>query len=96
MIIKCHDCSKELNIKDKVGFRELCPHCSANLHSCVQCRLWDTRSEQCTEPQAEKERDPEAGNFCDYFIAREADSSEPEDSDRGEAEAMWRKLTDKS
>ncbi len=92
MKIKCHDCSKELNIEDKVSFRELCPHCSAYLHSCVQCRLYDLKNENCTEPQAEKVRDPEAGNFCDYFIAREADGSEPEDGDRNEAEALWKKL----
>jgi len=94
MKINCYGCKKELKIDGKVGFRDLCPHCSAYLHSCVQCRLYDLKNENCTEPQAEKVRDPEAGNFCDYFIARESDGgTEPDGGDRSEAEDLWRKLT---
>lgn len=96
MRITCHTCNKELQIDDKVGFREICPYCSAYLHSCVHCRLWDLKNGNCAEPQAEKVRDPEAGNFCEYFIARESTGPGSEDSDRNEAEDLWKKLMGKS
>lgn len=82
---------------DRVGFRDLCPDCSAYLHSCVQCRLYV--KDRCTEPQAEKVRDPGAGNYCDWFQAG-VEGSSPDDpgkrSGRSEAEELWRKLKGKS
>jgi hypothetical protein len=95
MNLICSSCRKNLDVGDKIGFRDLCPHCSAYLHSCVHCRFYV--KEQCIEPAAEKVRDPEGGNYCDFFQAREV-KVEIEDvsNAKSEAEDLWKKLTGKS
>ncbi|MFH1134570.1 MAG: hypothetical protein V1816_00640 [Pseudomonadota bacterium] len=53
----------------KVSFRELCPHCGMDFHVCRNCGHYDPgRSNHCREPMAEKVRDDEARNTCEYFI----------------------------
>ncbi len=53
---------------NRVGKRDTCPRCDADLHSCRNCRLYDpTKNNQCAEPQAEWVREKEAANYCDYF-----------------------------
>lgn len=67
MRINCASCGVPVDLPDKVGFRDTCPSCHAYLHSCVNCAfLVDSR---CTEPSAEKVRDPEGINFCEWFKA---------------------------
>ena len=95
MKLSCWSCKREIDLPDKVGFRDICPDCSAYLHSCVQCRLYV--KENCTEPSAEKVRDPEGGNYCDFFQVRGPGvDDEPSGDKKSEAEAMWAKLTGKS
>ncbi len=94
MNLTCLSCGKNLDVGDKIGFRDLCPHCSAYLHSCVHCRFYV--KEQCIEPVAEKVRDPEGGNYCDYFQAREDGGGVEDIRDaKSEAEALWKKLRGK-
>ncbi len=64
---KC-DTSIDLPPASRVGTRDSCPKCDADLHSCRNCRFYDTsKNNQCAEPQAEWVRDKEASNYCDYF-----------------------------
>jgi len=96
MILTCSSCREKTDVTDKVGFRDLCLHCSAYLHSCVQCRFYI--KENCIEPAAEKVRDPEGGNYCDFFRERkESGVGEAEDAGdtKSEAEDLWKKLTGK-
>lgn len=98
MRINCASCGVPVDLPDKVGFRDTCPSCHAYLHSCVNCAfLVDSR---CTEPSAEKVRDPEGINFCEWFIVRTQDAgrSTQQDSKEGgkeAAEELWKKLTKK-
>ncbi len=72
-----------------------CPFCDAYLHSCANCDFWmDSR---CTEPAAEKIRDPEGINFCDWYRGIVVDSADEEKTEKGkeEAEELWKKLTKK-
>jgi len=51
-----------------VGSRDVCPLCDADLHSCRNCDFYDpSKNNQCSEPQAEWQREKEAANYCDYF-----------------------------
>ena len=52
----------------KVGRREACPKCSADLHCCLNCAFYDPHAHnQCRETQAEWVRYKEEANYCDYF-----------------------------
>jgi hypothetical protein len=83
-----------VEIMEKVGFKESCPACEAWLHSCVHCRFYiDLR---CTETAADRVSDPEALNYCDWFMVVQDDGGSPGDKGtRSEAEDMWKKLTRK-
>ena len=94
----CAACGVEVELPEKVGFRDTCPSCDAYLHSCVNCGFWV--NSRCTEPSAEKVRYPEGINFCDWFRARTQDAvrSTQEEKAAGSKEAaedMWKKLTKK-
>lgn len=55
---------------NRVGTRDTCRRCDYDLHSCRNCRFYDTtKHNQCAETQAEWVRDKEASNYCDYFSA---------------------------
>ncbi|MEW6263185.1 MAG: hypothetical protein AB1641_08915 [Thermodesulfobacteriota bacterium] len=65
----CFFCHKTLTPEGKVSFRELCPYCGMDVHVCRNCGHYDPgRANNCREPQAEKVRDVEARNTCEYFI----------------------------
>ena len=68
----CHHCKKPFSERDfpTVGFRETCPYCSADLHICLNCSLYDEGAyHECKESQAEWVKDKEKWNRCEYFRA---------------------------
>lgn len=70
MQFSCWKCGTaiELSPAQRLGAREACPRCDADLHACRNCQFYDpSKNNQCAEPQAEWVRDKEAGNYCDYF-----------------------------
>ena len=72
VMASCFFCHKQLDLEGKVSFRELCPHCGMDVHVCKNCGHYDPgRSNHCREPMAEKVRDAEARNTCEYFIVGE-------------------------
>jgi hypothetical protein len=93
----CSACGIKNEILERVGFREVCSSCDAWLHACVNCRFWEKSS--CTEPSAEKVRDPEGQNYCEWFQIRAQGAgrrAEDETSTgKAAAEEMWKKLTKK-
>jgi hypothetical protein len=97
MTLVCVLCSEKVSIPERVGFRDVCPSCNAYLHSCVNCRFYV--NENCIESQAEKVKDPEGQNYCEWFKPREGQQRDAGQvkgqSGRSEAEEMWRKLTGK-
>jgi len=98
MKMTCAACGAQVELPEKVGVRDTCPSCDAYLHSCVNCSFWV--NSLCTEPSAEKVRDPEGINFCEWFRVRtqNAGRSTQERKDGGskkDAEEMWGKLTKK-
>lgn len=64
----CAACGADLGHPERVGRRDVCPRCEAELHACRQCRFHDAAViDGCREPQAERVRDKARANFCDYF-----------------------------
>jgi hypothetical protein len=68
--MRCFACDAEQDLgqSGKVGFRDACPHCRADLHACRNCAHHDPgANNQCREPQAEWVSDRERANRCDWF-----------------------------
>jgi hypothetical protein len=71
-MFRCWKCDATIDLPagGRVGTRDACPHCDADLHCCRNCDFYDpSKNNQCSEPQAEWQREKEAGNYCDYFRA---------------------------
>ena len=95
MKILCGGCGQEMEIVERVGFRQTCDHCGDWLHSCLNCRHWS--GSDCREPAAEKTGDPKAQNYCDWYRGIDADSAAEGTAagTKADAEEMWKKLTGK-
>lgn len=53
---------------DKVGFREECLSCRADVHCCKNCDFYDPKSyNECRETSADVVRDKDRANHCDFF-----------------------------
>jgi hypothetical protein len=67
----CHRCGHDIGALERVGRRDTCMHCGSDLHCCLNCSFYEpTVHNQCREPEAERQVDKQAGNFCDYFSFR--------------------------
>ena len=64
----CYRCGAAVGPVDRVGRRDVCADCGAELHCCCNCRHYAAEyHNQCREPQAERQVEKERSNFCDYF-----------------------------
>jgi hypothetical protein len=64
----CHHCRNEVQTEKFVSRTDECPHCSSDLHCCLNCSNYDPSAHnRCREPQAEWVTDREKANFCDFF-----------------------------
>jgi hypothetical protein len=93
--LQCFSCHKELSFSDaKIGFREECMHCRADVHVCKNCNFYDPKAyNECREPQADVVREKDRANYCEYFSPR-APGISPTDSKaalRAAAEALFKK-----
>ena len=83
----CHQCGTEIavsNRTERIGRRDTCPSCAADLRCCLNCRFYDSQlSNACREPNVEPVRDKAAGNFCDYFALGEPGRRPPADQTKG-------------
>lgn len=67
----CHHCGKDIGKLERVGRRNTCLHCGADLHCCLNCEFYEpNHNNQCRESDAERQVDKSVGNFCDYFSYR--------------------------
>ena len=66
--VVCYQCSKQVELEHKINFREECLYCHADLHICLNCRFYDESAyNECRESSAEKVKDKEKNNYCEYF-----------------------------
>lgn len=71
---KCVFCQKDVEVVDRVGVRDDCPHCEMPLHCCFQCKFYDQSSfHECKERVQYRVEHKDKGNYCDLFaFGREA------------------------
>ena len=90
----CFSCQKELPIIDKVGFREECYSCRADVHCCKNCDFYDPKSyNECRETSADVVREKDRANYCDFFKPNMAgkEKSSQADAMKAAAEALFKK-----
>ncbi len=57
-----------LSSGERVGYRDTCSACNADLHSCLNCAHHDPSAyNECRESSSERVADRERANRCDYF-----------------------------
>ena len=70
--MRCFACAAgvELASGERVGFRDNCDSCGADLHVCRNCAHHDPSAyNECRETSAERVSERERANRCDYFSA---------------------------
>ena len=93
--MKCFHCGRQIELTERVGFRDACPGCDRSLHVCLNCDLYEpTLNNQCREPQAERVVGKDRANFCEYFsprTARKPRHLSPANDARAKLEALFKK-----
>jgi hypothetical protein len=85
----CHKCGSAAGA-EKVGRRDECEVCGADLHVCLNCAFYDqARANQCFEPQAERVQEKDRSNYCGYFEFKKQDEKK---SIKDEADKLWKEL----
>ena len=71
--IACFRCGASLShLSLPLSRQDSCGECGAPLHVCRMCRHFDRQAvDQCLEDDAERVREKEQLNFCDWFVAAE-------------------------
>jgi hypothetical protein len=68
--MRCASCNAVIQLApaERVGFRDSCEGCGADLHICHNCEFHDPSAyNECRESSAERVGDPERANRCDWF-----------------------------
>lgn len=87
--MRCFACNAEVSLAsgERVGFRDDCSHCGADLHVCRNCAHHDPAAyNECRESSSERVSDRERANRCDYF--------RPGDAEGGSGDAGKQALSD--
>ena len=77
--VRCFSCnaSMELASAERVGFSDCCERCGADLHVCLNCGFHDLSAyNECRESSAERVRDRERANRCEYFSPGDRERAE--------------------
>ena len=80
--MQCCACGQEVSLSsgERVGFRDECAGCRADLHTCTNCSHYDPGAyNHCREPNSERVADPERQNRCDWFSPSTRRGEGPED-----------------
>ncbi len=84
----CQACRKEidLGVGGAAGMHDVCPHCGADLHSCLNCHAYDESMRYgCREPMAEPPADKERANACELFVFKKGERGPREENPRDKA-----------
>ena len=64
----CFNCHKEVDVEQRVGFRDECPYCNSPLHVCMNCSFYAPGAyNDCKESSAERVLTKDRENRCEYF-----------------------------
>ena len=95
--MNCFACGRAVEVAsgERVGFRDECEHCSADLHVCRNCAHHDPAAyNECRESSAERVDDRERANRCEWFRPGTADArarGEEHDPARSALDALFKK-----
>jgi hypothetical protein len=92
--VSCHHCKNEIALTGLVGRRDECPKCRSDVHVCLNCHHYDSKSyNECREPQAERVLEKQRANYCDYFApqAGALRADDAKDKMKAAAEALFKK-----
>ncbi len=78
MAYHCHACGHEQTLEVKVGRRDCCENCGADLHCCLNCRFYEANGDYCRENVANFVSDREKSNFCSAFTYQDTKSDKAE------------------
>lgn len=69
--VRCAECGQDLSTAFDIQMDSLCPKCNTDLHTCRNCRHFDSAARfQCTETIKERIAKKAAANRCLLFTAR--------------------------
>jgi hypothetical protein len=89
----CFKCGTPYQVKERVGRRDTCSGCDADLHCCYNCRHYKkTAHNECNEVKAEWVRDKDRANFCDYFEPRRGGVPEKNNAASDDARSRFEDL----
>ncbi len=95
--MRCADCNAEITLGsvDRIGFRDTCDACDADLHTCHNCRHHDPAAyNECHEPNAERVSQRDRANRCDWFEPGDQSGGEgprARDAAKTDLEALFKK-----
>ncbi|MEM7646740.1 MAG: hypothetical protein AAF203_07525 [Pseudomonadota bacterium] len=89
----CFSCGHKNQVSERVGRRDECSSCMADLHVCKNCRFYDPGAyNECKESSADVVREKEESNFCDFFEVGAGNySASKKDELLAQAEALFGK-----
>ena len=86
----CVHCGRPWESKSTPGVRQTCPDCDAFLHSCLNCRLYNRKSDRCSSVTADCTGQRDHYNYCEEYQIAQIPLS-PEDAPN-DAKTRWREL----
>ena len=92
----CQACGLAFEVRERVGFRDECEGCGADLHVCLNCDFHDPGAHnQCRESQADPVAEKDRANRCEWFRATRpagARGVDPKPDDaRAKLDALFKK-----
>ena len=62
----------------KIGFRDQCPFCDADLHVCLNCKYYAPgKPNDCAVPGTEWIKDRDQRHFCEEFAPKGRSEADP-------------------
>ncbi len=92
----CWKCGQTVEVTEKILRKDVCPQCDSDLRCCFNCKFYDKVAyHQCKEPETEWVRYKEKGNFCDYFLPKQAffkkeEKTPPKDDTKDKWNSLFR------
>jgi hypothetical protein len=83
-VLRCSLCGTIVPPPIDIQHESQCPKCKADLHSCKNCRHFDTAAQfECTQPIPVRITKKDLRNTCELFMARTSIERETRDSGGG-------------
>jgi len=90
----CHSCGTVWGEQHEPGRNEACLKCGADMHCCLNCRLYDPiKSGRCSSRATDPPSNKAGNNSCDEFqMADRAAGGRTADDRRRELDEKWNRL----